>query len=130
MTLGNFTAEQKIVERFIHFYNSFQIDDMADLFAEDCLFQNISNSAGSIECRGKEEFLKLATQGALLFTERKQTITNWIVDKNKIAIEIDYVGILAHDTPNGLKKGERLQLKGVSIYEFESGKIKRLVDFS
>ena len=123
-------VEQKIVESYIKFYNSFQIDEMADLFTDDCLFQNISNASSSIECRGKEEFLKLATQSALLFTERKQSITNWIIAKNKIAVEIEYVATLAHDLPNGRKRGERLQLKGVSIYEFESGKIKRLVDFS
>lgn len=122
--------EKKIVESFIQFYNSFQIDEMADLFTDDCLFQNISNSAGSFECRGKEEFLKLATQSALLFTERKQVITNWVIAPHKIAVELNYVATLAHDLPNGLKKGERLELKGVSIYEFESGKIKRLVDFS
>lgn len=123
-------AEQTIVESYISFYNSFQIDEMADLFSQDCLFQNISNASGSIECRGKEELLKLATQSALLFKERKQTVTNWVIGKNKIAVEIDYQATLAHDLPQGLKKGEQLQLKGVCIYEFENGKIKRLVDFS
>lgn len=122
--------EQQIVENFIQRYNAFQIDEMGELFTEDCLFQNISNSAGSFECRGKDEFLKLATQSALLFTERQQKITNWVIAPHKIAVEIRYVAKLAHDLPNGLKKGEILELKGVSIYEFETGKIKRLVDFS
>jgi len=122
--------EKRIVENFIEFYNSFQIDEMGDLFAEDCLFQNISNSSGSIECKGKEEFLKLATKSALLFKERKQVITNWIIGDHKIAVEIEYQAILAHDIPSGLKRGEKLELKGVSIYEFEMGKIRRLVDFS
>lgn len=122
--------EQSVVESYISFYNSFQIDEMGDLFTEDCLFQNISNASGSIECRGKEELLKLATQSALLFKERKQTVTNWVIGKNKIAVEIDYEAIVAHDLPNGLNKGAQLQLKGVSIYEFENGKINRLVDFS
>lgn len=124
------SVEKNTVESFIKFYNAFQIDEMGDLLTDDCLFQNISNSSGSIECRGKEEFLKLATQSALLFKERKQTITNWVIGENKIAVELDYAATLAHDLPKGLKKGERLQLKCVSIYEFESGKIKRLVDFS
>lgn len=123
-------SEQIIVESYINYYNTFQIDEMADLFTEDCIFQNISNASGSIECRGKEELLKLATQSALLFKERKQSISNWVIGKNKIAVEIDYIATLAHDLPNGLKKGERLELKGVCIYEFEAGKIKRLVDFS
>ncbi len=130
MSKLDFHAEQKIVESYINFYNTFQIDEMADLFTEDWLFQNISNSSGSIECRGKEELLKLATQSALLFKERKQIITNWVIGEHKIAVEIDYIATLAHDLPNGLKKGDRLELKGVCIYEFEAGKIKRLADFS
>lgn len=130
MSQADSLAERKIVESYIHFYNSFQIDEMADLFTEDCLFQNISNASGSIECRGKEELLKLATKSALLFKERKLVVTNWVIGENKIAVEIDYIATLAHDLPNGLKQGERLELKGVSIYEFEAGKIKRLADFS
>ena len=62
---NNEQAEKELVERFIQFYDAFQIDDMADLLAKDCIFQNVSNSAGYI--RGKEEFLKLATQSALMF---------------------------------------------------------------
>lgn len=125
-------TEQGIVESYINYYNTFQIDEMADLFTQDCLFQNISNAnaSGSIVCHGKEELLKLATQSALLFKERKVTVTNWVIGKNKIAVEIDYDATVAHDLPNGLKKGARLLLKGVSIYEFENSKIKRLVDFS
>jgi steroid delta-isomerase-like uncharacterized protein len=122
--------EEKVVEKFIEYYNSFQVDEMGELFTDDCLFQNISNTSRSVECRGKEDFLKLATQSALLFKERKQTITNWSIGDHKIAVELDYQAILAHDMPNGLKRGETLELKGISIYEFESGKIKRLIDFS
>ncbi len=57
-------------------------------------------------------------------------MTNWIIGKNKIAVEIDYEATLAQDLPSGAKKGTRLKLKGISIFEFQSGKIKRLIDFS
>ncbi len=121
---------KKLIEQFIEYYNSFEIEQMIDLFTEDCIFENISNSSGSILCHGKPELQEIASKACALFKERKQTITNWVISKDKVAVEIDYIAILAIDLPNGLKAGDSLRLKGVSIYEFEDGKIKRLVDFS
>lgn len=124
------TKLRDIVEKYIVLYNSFEIEKMAELFVEDCVFQNISNSSGITQCNGKKELLSLANQSAGIFSSRNQTILNWIVGEDKVAVEIDYAAVLSCDLPNGLKKGETLKLKGVSIYEFESGKIKRLADFS
>lgn len=121
----------ELVKKFIKFYNAFEVEEMVALFTEDCIFQNVSNSSGTVECHGKDALLNMAKQGAEIFSERHQTVTNWVIADEKIAIEIDYRAILAIDFPNGsLKKGDVLNLKGVSIYEFEDNKIKRLVDFS
>ena len=122
--------ERHIVESFIKFYNAFQIPEMVELFADDCVFENISNSSGSLKCHGKEELLKLAKGCASYFQERKLTTTNWIFAKDKVVVEIEYTSILAQDFPNGLKKGDTFKLKGVSVYEFENSKIKRLADYS
>lgn len=123
---------EKIVRTFIKHYNSFDVDKMCDLFTDDCIFENVNNSTGTIKCSGKNELKNMALQASNYFKTRKQTITNLILDKdkNKIAVEIDYEAILACDFPNGSKKGDLLRLKGISIYEFEGNKIKRLVDFS
>lgn len=121
---------KQIVLEFIKHYNSFDIDLMIDLFIDDCIFENISNSMGFVECHGKKEIRDIASHARKLFKNRKQTVNNWVIGKDKVAIEIDFEGTLAVDLPNGLKAGNALKLKGVSIYEFEKGKIKRLVDFS
>ena len=119
-----------IVEEFIQHYNALDVDKMLSLFTEDCIFENVSNSHGSMICHGKSELRTIATEALTLFKNRKQTITNWVIANDKIAVEIDYAATLAIDLPNGLKAGSPLNLKGVSIYEFEGNKIKRLVDFS
>lgn len=119
-----------VVEEFIKYYNSFEIEKMLDLFTEDCIFENISNATGSIRTEGKQELRNIASQASKIFKKRQQTVTNWVLGKDKICIEIDYEGTLAADLPNGLKTGDTLKVKGVSIYEFENGKIKRLADFS
>lgn len=113
---------KQIVEAFIGYYNALDIENMLHLFTENCTFENVSNSSESISCYGKEELHKIASQALPLFKNRKQTITNWVIGNDKIAVEIDYIATLA--------TGSQLTLKGVSIYEFEGEKIKRLVDFS
>lgn len=129
MHASNQMTGKDLVQRFIDLYNSFEIKQMIDLFTEDCIFQNISQANGTLECHSKKELLKMAIQSAQIFSERKQTVTNWIAGTDKVAVEIEYAAILAQDLPNGLKRGDSLKLKGVSVYEFADGKIKRLADF-
>lgn len=123
-------TQKKVVEDYIQYYNSFEIDKMLDLFLENCIFENVSNSSGSFQCIGKQALRDLAFKSKSLFKSRKQTVTNWILGDNKIAVEIKYEAILASDLPNGLKAGSSLSLKGISIFEFQDGKIHKLVDFS
>lgn len=128
--LRNHDLNKKIVSDYIEYYNSFQLEKMIDLFSQDCCFENISNSSNPVRCVGKMALYEMACSTSKLFKERKQTVTNWIIGENKIAIEIDYMAILSELLPNGLKAGDSINLKGVSIYEFENKKIKRLCDFS
>lgn len=123
-------SKRYIVEQYIAFYNSFNIDAMMELFTDDCIFQDVNNSRGISECKGKDELRNVAHQSAQIFSHRQQIVLNWVIDENKIAVEIDYAATLALDLPNGLKKGDEISLKGVSIYEFRDGQIKRLIDFS
>ena len=121
---------RQIVEQYLEYYNSFLIDKMLDLFTEDCVFQNISNTSDTMTCIGKDELKALASQTRSIFQTRQQTATNWIIAPEKIAIEINFTAVFATDLPNGVKQGQQYSLQGVSIYEFEGEKIKRLVDYS
>ena len=124
------SAEKKIVKDFIKHYNAFQIDKMMDLFTDDCIFENVTNSSETVKCIGKKELKDFASTSGIIFKERKQTPINWIIEKDKIAVETDFEGTLALDLPDGNKTGDVIKLRGVSIYELENQKIKRLVDFS
>ncbi|CUI16935.1 conserved hypothetical protein [Candidatus Protochlamydia naegleriophila] len=119
-----------VVEDYITCYNSFNINEMVDCFTEGCRFEHISNASDKIICNGRAELKELASKSALSFDERKQTVTKWIIAKDFVVVEIDYEAVLASDFPDGMKKGDTIKSKGISIYEIEQGKIKRLVDFS
>jgi hypothetical protein len=124
------TQHRSMVERYIRAYNEFNLEDMLSFLTKDCVFENISNSGNSVICTGLEEIRKIATQAKAAFRNREQTVRNWIVSDNKIAIEIDYRAELAIDLSDTLKAGQQLVLRGMSVFEFSGNKISRIADYS
>jgi hypothetical protein len=47
-----------------------------------------------------------------------------------ITIEVTYEGTLAQDLPGGIEAGQEVELKGRSTFDFDDGKIARIVDHS
>ena len=90
----------------------------------------MTNSAGIVECSGKLELRSMDSQSRELFKTRKQTVKNWIVEGSQVVIETEFSAVMACDLPNGIKEDDLLQLRGVSVFLFENGKIKRLSDYS
>ena len=122
--------QKNIVEKYIKSYNNFDIKGMIENFSENIVFENISNGKVNLQTEGIREFTKQAESAKQYFKKRKQTIETWNFSETKVTIEIDYKSILAVDLPNGLKKGDTLELKGKSEFEFENGKIKSITDKS
>lgn len=119
-----------LIQNYIEGYNNFDVEKMTKNLAENIIFQNIENGQLTMNINGIEEFRKQAEIAKMYFSKREQTITSYKHIDNKTEIEIDYFGILAQDFPNGMKKGEEINLKGKSIFEFENNKIIKLTDVS
>lgn len=119
-----------MIESYVKSYNDFDIEGMTENLSENVVFENISNGNVDLRTEGIINFRKQAESAKQYFTERKQIIKTWKGSVPKITIEIDYNAILAIDLPNGLKKGDALELKGKSEFEFEDGKIKSIRDKS
>lgn len=84
-----------------------------------------------MELRGIEEFKRQAIDALSYFSERQQSIESITHNYSSTEITISYRAIAAIDFPNGLKKGDEINLKGKSIFEFsEDGKIVRLTDIA
>jgi hypothetical protein len=60
---------------------------------------------------------------AKIFSSRRQTITHYSAISDKTEVHIDYEAVLLADLPNGLKEGDKIQLKGKSVFEIQEGKI-------
>ncbi|MBD3922082.1 nuclear transport factor 2 family protein [Paenibacillus sp. PR3] len=121
---------KRIIERYIEAYNLFDIEGMLRLMHEQVLFRNYSNGVMDTETRGMQQFGELAAKSAKMFSSRCQTITNYSAIADQAEVQIDYEAILATDLPNGLKSGDKIQLKGKSVFEIQEGKILVIEDYS
>lgn len=121
---------EKIIENYIAGYNQFDIDRMMADFDDKIVFENIQNGEVNMTLSGLNEFRNQAEEAKKYFSEREQTITLFSHSENQSEIAIDYRAVLAMDFPNGMQKGQELNLKGKSVFEFLDDKIVRLADIS
>jgi hypothetical protein len=121
---------EKIIENYIAGYNQFDIDKMMADFDDKIVFENIQNTEVNMTLSGLKEFRNQAEEAKKYFSEREQTITLFSHSENQSEIAIDYRAVLAMDFPNGMQKGQELNLKGKSVFEFSNNKIVRLADIS
>ncbi|MDK1286071.1 nuclear transport factor 2 family protein [Pseudoalteromonas umbrosa] len=119
-----------LINQYIESYNAFNIQAMLSLFDESIVFENEGNGEVNVRVEGKQEFENLAKESAKLFRQRKQTVTNLIVNGTTAQINIDYLGVLAVDLPNGMKVGDELTIQGKSYFEFKNEKISYIKDIS
>jgi steroid delta-isomerase-like uncharacterized protein len=119
-----------VVARYIAAYNRKDVDALLDCLAGDVRFENVSNAGGSMAVEGKAAFAELARQSAAAFAEREQIVRRAVVSGDEVAVEIGYRATVAADLPNGMKAGQVLDLRGVSFFRLEGGRIAEVVDFS
>ena len=120
--------KQKIIESFIHAYNTFDLDGMLKNIHRDILFENISKGQVDLKTEGIDEFKKQAEYAMIYFEKRREKITNINFEGDRVELDIDYLGILAKDLSNELKSGDTLKLKGKSIFRFQDNKIRGIRD--
>ena len=121
---------EKIIQNYIDGYNKFDIDKMVTNFDNAIVFENIENGEKNMSIKGLAAFRQQAEKVTTYFTERTQTIKSYKHSDNSTEIEIDYNAVLSMDFPNGLKKGQKLQLSGKSIFVFAGDRITKLTDIS
>lgn len=121
---------EKIIQNYIDGYNEFDIEKMVRDLDEEIIFQNIQNNEVNMTLKGINAFKQQAEQAKSYFEKRHQKITSTKYIEDKTEIEIEYSAVLGIDFPNGLKKGQQLELKGKSIFVFKDNKICELTDIS
>jgi len=121
---------QDLLLGFLKAYNAKDVTAMLAFFDETCIFENISGGKVTVRTKGKAELEALARKSADAFASREQKVVSLTEGQGRIVAEIDYHGVLQADLTPELKAGSRLDLRGVSVFEFSGGKIIRLSDYS
>jgi hypothetical protein len=121
---------ETIINNYLTGYNAFDIEKMVSDFDEQIVFENILNDEVNLSLTGLPAFKEQAEQALNYFSERTQIATSFRHTENETHTDIDYRAILAMDFPNGLKKGDELNLTGKSVFRFSGNKIIRLTDIS
>ena len=121
---------ETLIRQYITAYNAMDVGGMVALLHEVIVFENVSNTNSTTTTSGKPAFEALARQSLGVFRIRQQTIRSITLGDRTAAVEIDYNAIIAVDLPTGLKAGEALTLRGVTVFAFSDGKISRISDYS
>jgi hypothetical protein len=121
---------KNIIDKYIQAYNSFNVESMLSLMHPDIEFKNFSGENINMSTNGIKELQTVAIQAKTLFKSRNQTILKYNFIKDTASIEVDFEGILNRNIPNGPKAGEKLKMKGKSVFKFKDSKIVSLFDYS
>lgn len=121
---------EKLIQAYFEGYNQMDVPGMIDVLEETIFFENYSGAEKTHEIQGKSAFESQAKTALSYFSERKQVPLSFTHRENETEVQIEYRAILALGFPNGLKKGQELRLRGKSIFQFGTEKIKGIQDFS
>jgi hypothetical protein len=126
----NPTEFRALVDRYIDAYNRMDVEDMLVDVHPQVEFKNISAGVVNASTNGVAELRALAQQSLSLFSERHQQIESFEIRGPVAVVTIAFRAVVAADLPNGLKKGQVLNLSGRSEFEFQDGAISRITDIS
>jgi steroid delta-isomerase-like uncharacterized protein len=102
------------------------MDQLLAVFTDDVIYED--NPLGST-FRGKEELRAFAQGFFNAFPDLKAVITSTVVSGDRAASEWRFTGTQTGDLSGMPASNKQMDLRGVSIYEFEGGKIKRKIDY-
>lgn len=119
-----------IVARYIHAYNTLDVDGLVATMTDDVVFENISNTSNPTRTHGKAALEKLARGTATVFQSRHQLVTDAVVSGDQVALVIKFEAVVKRDLPNGWRAGQTLSLVGASFFTLRDGLIAHVIDLS
>ena len=121
---------RSLVDQYVDAYNRKDVDNMLLGVHSEVEFKNISAGVVNASTKGVAELRTLAQQSLYLFSERHQKIESFELQGPVAVAAITFRAVVAADLPNGLRKGQVLNLSGRSVFEFREGAISKITDIS
>jgi hypothetical protein len=126
----NPTEIRALIDQYINAYNCKDVAAMLLTVHPEVAFKNIAGGVVNTSTTGQEALKVLAEQSVAIFSERHQEITRFECTDNQASVSIAFRAVVADDLPNGLKKGQTIELSGRSEFELKDGLIFRITDLS
>lgn len=121
---------REIIEGYIGAYNRFDIEGMLLNVDPQVSFENVSSGDIDLHTDGIEELRLQAEDSRNSFSRRKQVITGMDFRDDEVEVSIDFCGTLSVDLPGGMRAGEKMTLKGKTIFRFKGDRITAITDIS
>ncbi len=121
---------REIIEGYVGAYNRFDIEGMLLNVDGNVVFENVSGGNVDLQTEGIEELREQAEDSKNAFSRRKQVITGMSFRDEEVEVSIDFCGTLAVDLPGGMKAGQKVELKGKTIFKFRGDRIASITDIS
>ena len=108
-------------------WQTFNKEAILPFFADDCVYEDV---ALGIINSGKGEVGKFIEDSLVAFSDFKvETKSVFSSDNKKLVSEWVISGIHTGDFPGLPATGKSFSVRGVSIIEFQDGKIRRITDY-
>lgn len=124
----NIEEKRSVIDRYVHAFNSFDVDTMVSVLHPEISYTCISNGTTVFSAAGIEEFRTLGELWQKLFSSRKLTVIELYEKANLTILEISCSAVWAIESPDGMKAGETLVQEGVAEISFREEKLLGIIE--
>jgi ketosteroid isomerase-like protein len=114
---------RKLIERYIQAYNQKDVAGMISTLHNEFIFENYANGDLNASTVGVEHFKAMTEQSLDLFSTRTQHLIDYVEERDKVTVTIEFTGTFAVDVPNGINAGQQISLSGSTEFRFRDGLI-------
>lgn len=123
--LGHLPA---VVRAYLEAYNARDVAALTACLTDDVVFAHVSNHEKGVETTGLADFAALATASAETFLTRKLTVLRALAQRDEVALEIAFWGLVANDPRAGGPVADPIELHGASFLRLRDGRIAQITD--
>jgi steroid delta-isomerase-like uncharacterized protein len=120
------TTLERVIDDWARHWSSHDLDRLLPLFTDDVVFEDVAQGAVH---RGKDGLRAFAERVFAGFPDVALELTSRFATGNQGGGEWVMRGTNRGDSPGMPATGKRVELRGASIFEFASGKIRRYSDY-
>lgn len=102
------------------------MDQLLSTVTDDVVYEDVPLG---LVLHGKEELRAFAQGFFNAFPDLKAVVTSTVISGDRATSEWQFMGTQTGDLPGMPASHKRMDLRGVSVYEFDGDRIKRKVDY-